>query len=146
LPQFGRLGGQLGVGLALAGFVVIFLGWNGAAGNDTVLEQTPYLVSGGMAGLGLIVLGAAMILVDNQRKERARVEALLTQLVAATRSTAPSAGSRSRLPEGYVVAGDSSYHRPGCRLVDGRSDARPIPVVEARDLQLSACRVCTPEE
>ncbi|MBA2281093.1 MAG: hypothetical protein H0W25_07640, partial [Acidimicrobiia bacterium] len=46
-----RLGGQLGVGLCVAGFLLVFLGWNGAASRNAVPAQFPYLLSGGIAGL-----------------------------------------------------------------------------------------------
>jgi len=44
------------------------------------------------------------------------------------------------------VAGSASYHVPGCRLVDGREDARYLLPTEARARGLSACRVCRPED
>ena len=46
-----RLGGQLGVGLCALGFLLVFLGWNGAASVDRIQSQFPYLISGGIAGL-----------------------------------------------------------------------------------------------
>ena len=48
--RLGSLGGQLGIGLALLGFLLIFLGWNGAGSYDDVPAQFPYLISGGIAG------------------------------------------------------------------------------------------------
>ena len=50
-----KLGGQLGVGLCVAGLLLVFLGWNGAASRDRVPAQFPYLLSGGIAGLCLVV-------------------------------------------------------------------------------------------
>ena len=58
---WGKLGGQLAIGYCLAGFVLIFLGWNGAASYDTVSAQMPYLVSGGIGGLALVVVGAGLM-------------------------------------------------------------------------------------
>jgi hypothetical protein len=47
-----------GAFLVLAGFVLMFLGWYGAAHTARQIEQIPYLISGGFIGLGLVFLGA----------------------------------------------------------------------------------------
>lgn len=75
-----RLGGQLGVGLCALGFLLVFLGWNGAASVDRVPSQFPYLLSGGIAGLCFVVLGVGMLVVQNQRADRAALQATLREL------------------------------------------------------------------
>lgn len=50
--------------LIAAGWSAIGLGWWNASRIDVETGQLPYLVSGGFGGLGLLVLGAAGILVD----------------------------------------------------------------------------------
>lgn len=75
-----RLGGQLGVGLCALGFLLVFLGWNGAASVDRVPSQFPYLLSGGAAGLCFVVLGVGMLVVQNQRADRAALQATLREL------------------------------------------------------------------
>lgn len=75
-----RLGGQLGVGLCALGFLLVFLGWNGAASVDRVPSQFPYLISGGVAGLCFVVLGVGMLVVQNQRADRAALQATLREL------------------------------------------------------------------
>lgn len=75
-----RLGGQLGVGLCALGFLLVFLGWNGAASVDRIPSQFPYLISGGVAGLCLVVLGVGMLVVQNQRADRAALQATLREL------------------------------------------------------------------
>ena len=77
-----RLGGQLGVGLCALGFLLVFLGWNGAASVDRIPSQFPYLLSGGVAGLCFVVLGVGMIVVQNQRADRAALQATLRELQA----------------------------------------------------------------
>jgi hypothetical protein len=47
-----------GAFLLLAGFVLMFLGWYGAAHTARQIEQIPYLISGGFVGLGLVFVGA----------------------------------------------------------------------------------------
>jgi len=75
-----RLGGQLGVGLCALGFLLVFLGWNGAASVDRIPSQFPYLLSGGIAGLCFVVLGVGMLVVQNQRADRAALQATLREL------------------------------------------------------------------
>lgn len=75
-----RLGGQLGVGLCAVGFLLVFLGWNGAASVDRIPSQFPYLISGGVAGLCFVVLGVGMLVVQNQRADRAALQATLREL------------------------------------------------------------------
>ena len=49
--QFGSKGTvYIATGITAIGFVVIFLGWNGAAEKDFVSGQIPYVISGGIAG------------------------------------------------------------------------------------------------
>lgn len=75
-----RMGGQLGVGLCALGFLLVFLGWNGAASVDRIPSQFPYLISGGIAGLCFVVLGVGMLVVQNQRADRAALQATLREL------------------------------------------------------------------
>jgi hypothetical protein len=77
-----RLGGKLGVGLCALGFLLVFLGWNGAASVDRIQSQFPYLISGGVAGLCFVVLGVGMIIVQNQRADRAALQATRRELQA----------------------------------------------------------------
>ncbi|WP_334142574.1 hypothetical protein [Rhabdothermincola sp.] len=49
-----------GMVLPVLGLVAILIGWWGASGTVYPAEQFPYLISGGMLGLGLIIAGAAL--------------------------------------------------------------------------------------
>lgn len=140
--NLGRLGGQLGVLLCVVGFVAIFLGWNGAASSNVPMAQFPYLISGGIAGLSIVVLGAAMLVVQNAREDRARLEASLERLVDALETGAGRAGVHAGGE--LVLAGTASYHRPDCRLPAERSDAHLIGRSDAMARGLEACRVCQP--
>lgn len=160
--RLGRLGGQLGIGLTVLGFVLIFLGWNGAGSYDDLPAQFPYLISGGLGGLALVVLGAAYVVVDNQRRDRAEVQAslgelrdALDRLAGATASLSGLAGGGAGVGDGgghsqaaaleargLVVAGASTYHRPTCRLVEGKSQLPVLTVPEAAQRGLRGCRTC----
>jgi integral membrane sensor domain MASE1 len=47
----------LGAVLSPLGGALILLGWSGAANSTDVWEQIPYMISGGMLGLALVVAG-----------------------------------------------------------------------------------------
>jgi len=151
--RWSQLGGQIGIGLALFGFVLVFLGWNGAASYDRIPAQFPYLISGGIAGLAVVVLGAALLVVQNARQDRAQLQQAMAELRAAVEKMAAMAASQSNGSgsaarsaaaevEGLVVAGPTSYHRPSCRLLEGRGALLTIAVELAEEQGLSACRVC----
>lgn len=151
--NLGRLGGQLGVVLCLIGFLAIFFGWNGAASSNYVPAQFPYLISGGITGLAVVCIGSAMLVVQNQRADRARIEAALDRIAAAVErqgsgagpglaAAAPSAAALG----GYVVAGGSSYHQLDCQLAEAREEAHVVPLEDVRTSGLVACRVCRPPQ
>jgi hypothetical protein len=144
-----RFGAKLGVGFCLAGLVLVFLGWNGAASVDRIQSQFPYLISGGIAGLCLVVIGAALIIAEVARDDRAGLRAQIEELRAALERGAvgASAGDGSapgRSGRGQFVAGETTFHLSTCRLLEGRGD---LPFVTREDIAnrgLVACRVCEP--
>ncbi len=145
-PQFGRLGGKAGLALIAVGLGVIGVAYNAVASQTALLAQIPYIVSGGLIGLALVIVGAAVLVVNSARQDRALLEAKLDQLTDAllsstggTRATPPSDAS------GLVVAGSASYHVPSCRLVDGREATHLLTPGEAEVQGLKACRVCQPQ-
>ncbi len=73
-------------GVVLAGFIGIAIGWRVAARTLFVPFQTPALVSGGLGGLALVLLGAGLANVQVGRRlaagERAATEALLDEASA----------------------------------------------------------------
>ncbi|MGH3520766.1 MAG: hypothetical protein ACRDQ7_26000 [Haloechinothrix sp.] len=141
-----RLGGQLGVLLCLVGFVVMFLGWNGAASQPFIHAQFPYLISGGMVGLAVVIVGASMIIVQNQRQDRAKLEAAIDRLTVATEHQGGNAGIAATGFgfTGFVVAGESSYHRVDCHLPEARDEAELVRIEDVVSRGLTPCRVCNP--
>ncbi len=73
-------------GSIIAGFVIIVLGYKYAAATLVVGRQVPALVSGGMGGLALILLGAGLANAQAGRRlsaiERAETERLLDEVSA----------------------------------------------------------------
>jgi hypothetical protein len=145
--SLGRLGGQLGVLLCLLGFLVMFFGWNGAASSNFVPAQFPYLISGGLVGLGIVVIGSALLLVQNQRTDMARLEAAVERVaLAVERQGGGSAATGAAALQGYVVAGGSSYHLPDCTLPEARTEAHMVPLTDIPNGNLEPCRVCRPPQ
>jgi hypothetical protein len=147
----GAFGGGLGLVVVAAGLLVIGIGWNGAAGAGgeingipTLSAQLPWLLSGGILGLGLVVFGAALVIVHNARVDRARLESKLDELVEAVGRGGGSMVTPSSAA-GIFAAGGASYHRPDCRLVSGRGDVEYVTGAEVAARELKACRVCRPE-
>jgi hypothetical protein len=82
MQQLGTKGTvYIAVGLTAVGFLVIFLGWNGAAGKDHVPAQIPYVISGGFAGLGLVVAGLTLAGVEARRRDNAKLASKLDRLL-----------------------------------------------------------------
>jgi hypothetical protein len=136
-----KLSGQLGVGLCLVGLLLVFLGWNGAASRDRVPAQFPYLLSGGIAGLSLVVIGVGMIVVQNHRADRVALQGSMDRLREAMERGA--AAPSQEIVNGHgVFAGRSSYHQPGCRLLEGRDDAELLGEADAVARGLTPCRIC----
>lgn len=73
------------VGLALTGlgFLVIGLAWDGAAELDYVQGQFPYLISGGLTGLGLIMLGVVLLVIQTMRRDAAKRASQIQELALA---------------------------------------------------------------
>jgi uncharacterized membrane protein len=146
MHRFDRFGAKLGVLLCLAGFVVIFLGWNGAASVDRVTAQFPYFISGGIAGLALVILGAILISVDSRREDSSRVEQMLVEVRDALARMAPPPEEEA-LDTGagpMVVTGQTSFHRPDCRLLEGREGLIEMSIEAALARDLIPCRICEP--
>lgn len=143
--RWDKLGGQLGILYCLAGLVLIFLGWNGAASYDREPAQLPYVVSGGLGGLALVVIGAAMLIVAGNRTDRAALQTSIDELRATLERGVVMEAEALEGVELSVIAGASSYHRPDCRLVEGQTDLTPMSLAAAQERELEPCRICAPD-
>jgi len=139
------------VALLVAGFVLIGLGYNGAAGLDYTQGQIPYMISGGMLGLGLVFFGGAALLLQaikkGQTKQLEQLESLnqsmgrlSTAMSLGSNGTSGSNGANDEL----VVVGAASFHLSTCRLVGTREGLEKVSKEEAETSGLKACRVCNP--
>jgi hypothetical protein len=86
------------------GFVLIFFGWNGAAGKDYTQGQIPYLISGGVTGLALVLCGLAIVIVQAVRREALLLASKLDRLAEALGAPPETSGDLvvDDLDEGYA--------------------------------------------
>jgi hypothetical protein len=130
--------------LTALGATALFLGWYGASGTALTAKQIPYVVSGGLTGVCLLVLAAACFAADDVRRSLSRVSELERKLgllyELLTDPDEPVAG------EGELVAlsGGGAYHRRSCRLVQGKASVEQVTPAIAASRGLTPCRVCEP--
>jgi hypothetical protein len=149
--DWAKMSNYLAFGVIGLGFLALYLGWNGAANKNCVDCQIPYLISGGMTGLGFIATGIAVLVVQNGRRNRVEIEQRLEVIAEAldgrsggNPGRATTSATRTARSSGDVIAGVTSYHRPSCRLVEGRGEGERMSVADAKEAGLTACRVCSP--
>jgi hypothetical protein len=75
----------IGIALAAAGFVLILIAWNKVAALTNVALQMPYVVSGGLTGLGLVMVGVTTINVAAKRRDAVLREQQTAMLADALR-------------------------------------------------------------
>lgn len=151
-----------GGALLVLGLLLIGAAWYGAAHTPYLFEQIPYLISGGLLGLGLSFAGGAFYFaywmtrqvhetkLQAERAERAlaRLEVAVVEALGAA-DGAPAAPSGSRPSTGttasngsfVATARGSMFHRPDCAVVAGRADLKQVSPDEAG---LQPCRMCDP--
>jgi hypothetical protein len=93
----GGSGSRLGLVVVALGLIVIGIGWNGASGAGgevnhvpLVQAQLPWLLSGGFLGLGIVILGAAMMIANAYRETEARNAARMDAILEALERTGGS--------------------------------------------------------
>jgi hypothetical protein len=85
-----NLGTWLGVVLSAVGLVLIAVAWGRTAGLVNVALQVPYVVSAAFTGLGLVVVGIAIVSISSKRadaEERTRQIRELREALADLRET-----------------------------------------------------------
>jgi hypothetical protein len=137
----------VGGALMPLGALLIVLGWLGASRTPFVFEQTPYLISGGLLGLALVIGGGFVYFGYWQslriRESRRQAE----DLTAAVARLETLLGNGTGVGGGVggarfvATAQGSIFHRPDCAVVDGRSNLRKVnPDRE----DLAPCQICDP--
>ena len=70
----------LAVALVVAGIIALVIGWFGVSGTGLVAEQNPYLISAGLGGIALLIIGCTMWLSSDLQDEWRRMDAIEEQL------------------------------------------------------------------
>lgn len=71
-----------GVAVAVLGFVLILLAWGEVAGETQVYLQVPYLVSAGLTGLCLVMVGLTVVNVATKQRDAADRDRQMDRLVS----------------------------------------------------------------
>jgi hypothetical protein len=129
-----RFARVLGLAFCAAGFGAIALGWAGAARKTCVDCQIPYLISGGAAGVALVVLGAGMLLIAQMRTEARRLSARLEQMTWTLAERFMGAAT------GPVVKGETNH------LPTEEADARVVEPLAGKGKGSSGVAVDTGKE
>jgi hypothetical protein len=148
----------LGWILIAAGALLMLLGYFGVSREAQPGKQIPYLVSGGVGGMFLAVLGAYFLGTQELRRDSGRLdrlEGMVEDLHGALlrRPDAPdltangnaAAPAQAEGPSRKVVAmeGGDLFHRVTCRLVQGK-DATTMTPAAAKKQGLEPCPACAP--
>lgn len=134
-----------------AGFVAIGLGWYGAAHTPFVFEQMPYLISGGLLGVGLLTAGGLLYigswvarLAEVQREESEKVRDMLRGIRQELEYLPGLVGSETApaAQRSFVATPTGTmFHLSDCSIVAGREELRQVSGDEPG---LTPCKLCQP--
>jgi hypothetical protein len=152
----------LGYVFVAIGLLLLLIAYLGVSREVLVAKQIPYLVSGGLFGLGCVTLGSRLMLIEDLRRDAGRLDRLeqaVADLHAAllsrpdapvhgpdgglprTASTSNGRGSREQV---LALTGGETFHRQECPIVEGKDSAQSLTKSAAQKKGLSACPMCQP--
>jgi len=151
------------------GALVMLIGYFGVSREAIPAKQIPYLVSGGIGGVFLAVVGAFFLGTQEMRKDSGRLDrlermveelhgALLRRSDAPPVVSADGAGSSAETNGSSstngavhaparrvaVVGGGELFHRLRCAMVENKDEVEELTPAAARKRGLRPCPVCTP--
>ena len=134
------------------GIALILLAWYGAAHKPLIIQQFPYLLSGGILGLGLMFTGGLAYfgywvtrLVQENRRHTQELVAAIDRLAGLAGLAGEEDGSAVRAGgDGMLVATATGtmLHRPDCPVVANREGVRRV---KADAPGFEPCKICEPE-
>lgn len=131
----------------LLGVVFIMLGWYGAAHTNIITEQIPYLISGGLLGLGLILLSGIMaysFVIERQNEQLRRDIARALAQPRTVTTTAVAAPVDAVAGEGvFILPGGRSFHLAGCPIIENKDGVRSLTPAKALSAGYAACKLCS---
>lgn len=144
----------VGIALLPIGLTLILMGWLGASKTGWVFEQLPYLISGGMLGLGLLFAAGSLYLASWisraaawNRHQTAMVLDALNELKKVQVSLAGASGNTAHGSNGggparlLATPRGSMFHLPECPIVADRDDLREVAQDEPG---MNPCGMCDP--
>lgn len=135
------------VALLGAGIVFVLLGWYGAANTNILTEQIPYLISGGLLGVALIIVAgffASSAALERQNRElREDLRRAIGSMGSGRPQFGAVGGTGAPSADGnvFVVNGGRSYHFAGCPIIEGK-DSTAIAFGSAQKDGYAACKLC----
>ena len=139
--------------LMAAGLPILIMGWYGAAHTPYTFEQIPYMISGGLLGLGLMLLGGLFYFaywltrqVHETRRQADRTEQAFLRFEELVTSGSTNGKQPAEEPKRpgvrFVTTGKGSmFHRPDCVVVKGK---RGLQQVRGDEPGLKPCKICDP--
>ncbi|MEX2554817.1 MAG: hypothetical protein WEB06_04205 [Actinomycetota bacterium] len=138
----------LALGLLALGVVLVLLGWYGAANTNILTEQIPYLISGGLLGMALIIVAGIVGSSASLSRENREMHADLTNVIGSASAgplrSVPSPRRAANDAGVHLVPGGHSYHQPGCPIVEGKQGTE-LPLDEAIGAGYTTCKLCGPD-
>lgn len=142
------------------GALFVIIGYFGISGEAEVAKQLPYLISGGIGGVLLAILGGYLLGIDALRTDSGRLDRIERQIEELHRAlldrpdapavdahadpvASPSAVAGSNGNHVVVVESGESFHRSGCALVAGKQGTE-LELAVAAGRGLRPCSVCEP--
>jgi hypothetical protein len=139
------------------GIVLVLAGWYGASHTTRLFEEIPYLISGGMLGIVLSAIGAALyfgywltrlVAGDRQIVEvLSRIEARLDASESNGSGVTRGGGARAAGAGGGVAfvatRTGTMFHRPECPVVAERPD-KELRRITPPASGMSPCKLCAP--
>jgi hypothetical protein len=138
------------------GGILVMLGWFGASHTGRLFEQIPYMISGGLFGLVLVIAGGfcyfgfwlARLVSDERHQSNQLLQALERIEAQLANGTNGSNGRSSRKtpqarPEFVATVKGTLYHRPDCQVVAERNP-QDLRAVKAGARGRTPCRICLP--
>ena len=138
----------LAVVLLVIGVILVLLGWYGAAHTNILTEQIPYLISGGLLGMALIIVAGVIGSSASLSRENREMHRDLAGAIGSTPATplrsVPSPRSAPADGRAYIVPGGHSYHLAGCPIIEGKNGS-DMSIDEATSAGYTTCKLCGPD-
>lgn len=151
LRRVDRVMEVVGIALLPLGLTALLMGWLGVASNGHVFLQLPYVVSGGLLGVGLLFAAGMIYLASwisrtsavqrRQNDELVRAVQSLQQALAVLPLAGAGNGRGGATRQFLATPSGTMYHRPDCAIVTGREDLREVA---PDDEGMKPCGMCDP--